>query len=239
MDKLNLQNPVFATYVIAATVMILKAVGMSWLTVVRMTEVKGGYRSPEDIRKTRLNPDPNPAQLAPNERVERIRRIQLNDLENLPFFLVAGLLFVLTAPSLALTQWLLYGYVALAAAALCRLFHRADPRYAGHPVDRGLADPDLHHGPDAGRGPRILTRSLSRSVSERGGRTSRFGPDRTTYGGRYRSDLPKTVPSNFPRIEITGISPPNVSSQASRRNNSPLHETIFCFSCRHPETLAN
>lgn len=40
MDKLNLQNPVFATYVIAATVMILKAVGMSWLTVVRMTEVK-------------------------------------------------------------------------------------------------------------------------------------------------------------------------------------------------------
>jgi glutathione S-transferase len=119
MDKLNLQNPVFATYVIAATVMILKAVGMSWLTVVRMTEVKGGYRSPEDIRKTRLNPDPNPAQLAPNERVERIRRIQLNDLENLPFFLVAGLLFVLTAPSLALTQWLLYGYV------VSRLLHFA------------------------------------------------------------------------------------------------------------------
>ena len=111
MDKLSLQNPVFATYVIAATVMILKAIGMSWLTVVRMTEVKGGYRSPEDIRKTRLNPAPDPAQLLPNERVERIRRIQLNDLENLPFFLVAGLLFVVTAPSLALAQWLLYGYV--------------------------------------------------------------------------------------------------------------------------------
>ena len=111
MDKLSLQNPVFATYVIAATVMILKAIGMSSLTVVRMTEVKGGYRSPEDIRKTRLNPDPNPMQLEPNERVERIRRIQLNDLENLPFFLVAGLLFVLTAPSLLLAQWLLYGYV--------------------------------------------------------------------------------------------------------------------------------
>lgn len=119
MDQLSLQNPVFATYVIAATVMILKAVGMSWLTVVRMTEVKGGFRSPEDLRKTRLNPDPNPAQLAPNERVERIRRIQLNDLENLPFFLVAGLLFVLTAPSLALAQWLLYGYV------VSRLLHFA------------------------------------------------------------------------------------------------------------------
>jgi glutathione S-transferase len=119
MDKLSLQNPVFATYVIAATVMILKAIGMSWLTVVRMTEVKGGYRSPEDIRKTRLNPAPDPAQLLPNERVERIRRIQLNDLENLPFFLVAGLLFVVTAPSLALAQWLLYGYV------VSRLLHFA------------------------------------------------------------------------------------------------------------------
>ncbi len=119
MDKLSLQNPVFATYVIAATIMILKAVGMSWLTVVRMMEVKGGYRSPEDIRKTRLNPEPNPVQLEPNERVERIRRIQLNDLENLPFFLVAGLLFVLTAPSLLLAQWLLYGYV------VSRLLHFA------------------------------------------------------------------------------------------------------------------
>jgi glutathione S-transferase len=111
MDKLNLQNPVFATYVIAATIMILKAVSMSWLTVVRMMQVKGGFRSPEDIRKTPLNPDPNPKQLEPNERVERIRRIQLNDLENMPFFLTAGLLFVSTEPSLLLARWLLYGYV--------------------------------------------------------------------------------------------------------------------------------
>ena len=36
MDKLSLQDPLFATYVIAATLMILKAVSMSWLTVVRM-----------------------------------------------------------------------------------------------------------------------------------------------------------------------------------------------------------
>ncbi|MBR1148859.1 MAPEG family protein [Bradyrhizobium sp. AUGA SZCCT0431] len=111
MDKLSLQNPVFATYVVAATIMILKAVSMSWLTVLRMMQVKGGFRSPEDIKKTRLNPDPNPKQLEPNERVERIRRIQLNDIENLPFFLIAGLLFVLTEPSLLLARWLLYGYV--------------------------------------------------------------------------------------------------------------------------------
>ena len=111
MDTLTLGNPVFATYVVAATLMILKGVAMSWLTVVRMMGAKGGFRSPEDLRKTPLNPEPNPDQLAPNERVERIRRIQMNDLENLPYFLVAGLLFVFTEPSLVLAQWLFYGYV--------------------------------------------------------------------------------------------------------------------------------
>jgi len=119
MDKLSLQNPLFATYVIAATLMILKAVSMSWLTVVRMMQVKGGFRSPEDLRKTPFNPEPNAQQLEPNERVERIRRIQLNDLENLPFFLVAGFLYVLTEPSLMLARVLLYGYV------VSRLLHFA------------------------------------------------------------------------------------------------------------------
>ena len=119
MDKVSLHNPVFATYVIAATLMILKAVSVSWLTVVRMMQEKGGFRSPEDIKKTTLNPEPNPRQLEPNERVERIRRIQLNDLESLPFFLVAGFLYVLTDPSLPLVRWLLYGYV------VSRLLHFA------------------------------------------------------------------------------------------------------------------
>ena len=119
MDRLTLQNPVFATYVIAATLMILKGVSMSWLTVVRMMQVKGGFRSPEDLKKTALNPEPNAKQIEPNEYVDRVRRIQLNDLESLPYFLVAGLLFVLTDPSLLLTRWLLYGFV------VTRLLHFA------------------------------------------------------------------------------------------------------------------
>jgi len=119
MDKLSLQNPVVATYAVAACIMILKAVAMSWLTVARMMQVKGRFRSPEDVKKTILNTAPSPAQLAPNEYVDRIRRIHLNDLENLPFFLVAGLLFVLTAPPLKMAQWLLYGYV------VSRLLHFA------------------------------------------------------------------------------------------------------------------
>ena len=119
MPMPSLQDPVFATYAIAASLMILKAVGMSWLTVVRMMQVKGGFRAPEDLRKTLFNPDPDPRQLAPDDRVERIRRIQLNDLESLPYFLAAGFLFVLTGPSLLLARVLLYGYV------VSRLLHFA------------------------------------------------------------------------------------------------------------------
>ncbi len=119
MDQLSLQNPLCATYVIAATLMILKAVGMSWLTVVRMMSIKGGFRSPEDLKKTPLNPEPHPRQIEPDERVERIRRIQHNDLENLPYFLAAGFLYVLTQPPLWLAQVLLYGYV------VSRLLHFA------------------------------------------------------------------------------------------------------------------
>lgn len=115
----NLDDPLFATYAIAASLMILKAAAMSWLTVVRMMQEKGGFRSPEDLRKTPFNPAPHPDQIKPNERVERIRRIQMNDLENLPFFLAAGFLYVLSGPSLTVAQVLLYGYV------VSRLLHFA------------------------------------------------------------------------------------------------------------------
>ena len=58
-----------------------------------------------------MNPNPNPNQTVPLESVERIRRIHLNVLENVPFFLAAGFLFVLTQPPLWLAQVLFYGYV--------------------------------------------------------------------------------------------------------------------------------
>ena len=119
MSSLTLRDPLFATYATAASLMILKAIAMSWLTVLRMLQTRSGLRSPEDLRKTPLNPRPDPRQMLPDERVERIRRIQLNDLENVPFFLVAGLLYVMTEPPLIQAQWLLYGYV------LSRLLHFA------------------------------------------------------------------------------------------------------------------
>lgn len=110
MDRLSLQNPVFTTYAIAASLMILKTLGMAWLTVWQMLRLKSGYRAPEDLRRTLINPAPHPGQTLLDERVERFRRIHQNDLENVPFFLAAGLLFVLTAPSLLTAQILFYGY---------------------------------------------------------------------------------------------------------------------------------
>ena len=117
MDSIGFHDPLFLTYAIAASVMILKGVAMSWLTVYRMIRAKGGYRSPEDLRQTMINPEPKAEQLHANDYVDRIRRIQLNDLESVPYFLVAGFLFVLTGPSLLLAQLLLYGF------ALSRLVH--------------------------------------------------------------------------------------------------------------------
>jgi glutathione S-transferase len=108
---MTLRNPVFVTYVIAASIMILKTQAMAWLTVWRMMRIRGGFRAPEDLQRTRLNPDPDDSQLVPDERVERIRRILQNDLESVPFFLVGGLLFELTQPSLLVAEWLFYGYV--------------------------------------------------------------------------------------------------------------------------------
>ena len=111
METLSLSNPLFATYIIAASILILKVKLMSRLTVARMMQANGGFRAPEYIRKSPPNPTPDAVQHDKNERVERIRRIHLNDLENIPFFLAAGFLFILTSPSLLVAQLLLYGYV--------------------------------------------------------------------------------------------------------------------------------
>jgi glutathione S-transferase len=78
---------------------------------VRMFKVNGGFRYPEDARKSLANPDPSPGQLLSNEYVERSRRMHANDVENIPLFLVAGLLYVCTSPSLWLAAGLFATYV--------------------------------------------------------------------------------------------------------------------------------
>ena len=113
---LSLANPVFETYVLAASIMILKLMLQPWITVQRMMKVGGGFRSPEDAKKSPLNPKPAVGQLEVNEYVDRSRRMNLNDLESIPGFLAAGFLFVLSGPPLLLAQILMWTYVAARAA---------------------------------------------------------------------------------------------------------------------------
>jgi uncharacterized MAPEG superfamily protein len=105
------ENQVFVTYVIAATLMIVKMMGQGWITVARMMKVGGGFVNPEDAKPGLVNPHPRAGQLDPDDFVERSRRMHRNDTENIPMFLAAGFLFALTQPPLLLAQVLLYGYV--------------------------------------------------------------------------------------------------------------------------------
>jgi len=112
MPALSLENPVFVTYVIAASLMILKIMGQGWMTVYRMLHVKAGWASPEDLRPGLINAAPHLDQLEVNDYVDRSRRMHRNDLENIPAFLAAGILFVAAGPSLLLANILMYGFVA-------------------------------------------------------------------------------------------------------------------------------
>jgi glutathione S-transferase len=117
LSEFNLANPVFATYAIAASIMVLKIMLQGWITVVRMMSNSGGFVNPEDAKAGPANPKPRPGQTDLNDDVDRSRRIHRNDLENIPAFLAIGLLFVAIAPPLAAAQWLMYGFV------IARLLH--------------------------------------------------------------------------------------------------------------------
>jgi glutathione S-transferase len=111
MSLLSTENPIFVTYMIAGSIMILKLMGQGWMTVYRMLRVDGGWATPEDMRAGLINRNPRPEQLGPNDYVDRSRRMHLNDLENIPAFLACGLLFVASAPSYMLANVLMYTFV--------------------------------------------------------------------------------------------------------------------------------
>ena len=117
MNLLTFDNPVFRWYAVAAAIMIVKMMSQAWITVFRMLKVNGGFRYPEDLQKGPANPNPRPNQLVPDEYVERSRRMNQNDTENIPLFLVAGLIFVCTGPGIMTAASLFSVYV------LSRLAH--------------------------------------------------------------------------------------------------------------------
>jgi glutathione S-transferase len=114
MPLLTMDNPVFAAYTVAAALMILKLMVQGWVTVALMIRRDAGLLNPEDLRPTLANRDPRPEQLDPHPEVERSRRMQRNDLESIPAFLAAGLLFVAVDPPAS---------IAYALFTLARLAH--------------------------------------------------------------------------------------------------------------------
>lgn len=116
MGYFTTENPVFVTWMIATALTVLKVMGQGWMTVYRMMKAGGGYAAPEDLRPGLINRAPDPQQLEVNDYVDRSRRMHRNDLENIPAFWAAGLIFVAVGPPLWLAQALMYGFVAARAA---------------------------------------------------------------------------------------------------------------------------
>ncbi|MBF9057608.1 MAPEG family protein [Rhodobacterales bacterium HKCCSP123] len=100
MGLYDLDNPVFWHFAVTAMLTVLKVMGQGWVTVRVMMAERSGFASPEDLRAGPLNQSPDPRQLEPNPRVERSRRMHRNDLENIPGFWLAGLIFVAVSPPL-------------------------------------------------------------------------------------------------------------------------------------------
>jgi uncharacterized MAPEG superfamily protein len=117
MSLLTMENPAFAAYAVAAALMILKLMAQGWVTVAMMMRTQAGLLNPEDLQAGPANHNPRPEQLDPEPDVERSRRMQRNDLENIPAFLAAGLLFVTVAPPV----WL--AVLLFALFVLARLAH--------------------------------------------------------------------------------------------------------------------
>lgn len=106
-----LEEPVVRLYVLSAIVLILKMIATGGFTAT-LRLFRKAYITDEDARfmraQRRNEPDP---------LIGRLERIQRNDLENIPTYLVSAFLFSLSGPSVVLAAWL-FGVVTLA-----RLMH--------------------------------------------------------------------------------------------------------------------
>ncbi|XP_062514989.1 microsomal glutathione S-transferase 1-like [Corticium candelabrum] len=105
-----LEDPVFSAFVFYSVMILTKMVLVqSWTTVIRFQ-----YRVPalpEDYQKPSKDPDAKPKtgysdlEGRYQENVQRVRRLHLNDMENIPVFVILSFFYVLTRPSLTVAVW--------------------------------------------------------------------------------------------------------------------------------------
>jgi len=101
LQLFTLSNPVFKSYAFYGTIVLVKMMMMSLLTSARRFQ-HGIFANTEDAK---WRPDGKKKVSLDNENVERVRRNHLNDLENIPAFLLLGLLYVAINPSLNVALW--------------------------------------------------------------------------------------------------------------------------------------
>nr|CAH7742254.1 unnamed protein product [Callosobruchus chinensis] len=98
----SLENSVFRAYLFYCSVLVLKMMFMSLLTAATRMSNKA-FANPEDSAMYRMKP-------TTNDKVERVRRAHLNDLENIPIFTVAAFVYLMTGPSAWLAKTLFLAF---------------------------------------------------------------------------------------------------------------------------------
>ncbi|KAA0720918.1 Microsomal glutathione S-transferase 1 [Triplophysa tibetana] len=99
-----INSDVFLAFSTYATIVVLKMIFMSFVTVYyRMSEK--AFSNWEDTRRVSKDPEERKKMLQTNPNVERVRRCHQNDLENIIPFVVIGLLYALTSPDLSTALW--------------------------------------------------------------------------------------------------------------------------------------
>ncbi|XP_065828939.1 microsomal glutathione S-transferase 1-like [Oscarella lobularis] len=102
MAALDFTNPLFVSYAFYAAVLVFKSAILSLLTSVARLRT-GSFNNPEDVvfalKKGQGKHDSS------TESVARVRRAHLNDLENIPYFLILAPLYILTNPSASIAFW--------------------------------------------------------------------------------------------------------------------------------------
>jgi len=95
-EILSFNNPVFSSFVFYTTIVLLKMMVMSILTAYKRIS-SGTFVAQEDVDAFKGKGKGKP--VFGNESVEKVRRNHLNDMENIPPFVMLGLLYVLSQPS--------------------------------------------------------------------------------------------------------------------------------------------
>ncbi|XP_072386227.1 microsomal glutathione S-transferase 1-like [Diabrotica undecimpunctata] len=101
-SALSLDNEVLRSLLFYCSILVLKMMFMSILTVSKRLKHKA-FVNPEDAKLQNLK-------LQQNENVERVRRAHLNDIENIPLFFMIGLIYTLTNPAVYFAKALFLAY---------------------------------------------------------------------------------------------------------------------------------